>query len=371
MYIESLQLRNFRNYKEQTVHFDPKVNLLIGENAQGKTNILEAIYLLAVGKSHRTARDQDLILWGQEECSIQAEIERHNRQQRMALVYGSRGKRATVNGITQTKMTEFVGHFQVVLFAPEDLHLVKGGPAGRRRFIDMELGQIQIKYLYHLSQYQRILQQRNTLLKQDSLDPDLLDVLDIQLVEHGSEVIARRRSFLKELGAYAADIYASISANREELALAYQCSVPSVDWERSDVIQVISNVFLKTLKDKQRSDKIQGHTSVGPHRDDVTFLLNDQPVQSFASQGQQRSIALSLRLAEIDFIYRELGDFPVLLLDDVLSELDDHRQTNLVLSMREKVQTIITTTSLFQLQDKLGQQARLLNVHSGIIHTEG
>jgi len=371
MFIKSLKLANFRNYSEQQIEFDSKMNIFRGQNAQGKTNVLEAIYLLAVGKSHRTSRDVDLIQWNNDKCSITAEISSRNSQQKIALQLGSSGKRATVNGITQSKMTEFVGHFQVVLFAPEDLQLVKGGPAGRRRFIDMELGQIRVNYLYHLGQYQRVLQQRNTMLKQERCDENLLDVLNLQLVEHGAQVIRRRLEFIRDLGEFARGIYDSIAAGREQLQLAYQCSIPRLALNDEPDAKEIQSAFMTGLIEKQRTDRFQGYTTIGPHRDDLVLQLNDESVQSFASQGQQRSIALALRLAEIDFMYRELKDYPVLLLDDVLSELDDNRQTNLVLAMKEKVQTIITTTSLFGLQDKLTQHARLMNVHSGIIQLEG
>ncbi|QQE78958.1 DNA replication/repair protein RecF [Alicyclobacillus sp. SO9] len=371
MHITAIRLHHFRNYTDESLELNPHVNILLGDNAQGKTNVLEAIYLLAVGKSHRTAKDQDLIHWGEQYSSVEAAIERRGRKQTMAVHLGNKGKRALLNGITQTKMTDFVGHFQVVLFAPEDLYLVKGGPAQRRRFIDMELGQIQVKYLYHLSQYHRVLQQRNSMLKLPNPDLELVDVLNTQLAEHGAQVMYRRRAFVTDLGEFAQGVYHSISSGKEAFSLSYSCSVPGVRWEVSQSVEELEALFNQALIDKQSTDLNQGYTGIGPHRDDLVFKLDNQPVQSFASQGQQRTIALSLRLAEIDFIHREVQEYPVLLLDDVLSELDDERQRNLVLSMREKVQTIITTTSLYHLQSQLDNDAHLLRVRSGIIETEG
>lgn len=370
MLIQSLQLQNFRNYEDTLVEFDPKVNVLLGDNAQGKTNVLEAIYLLAVGKSHRTSKDQDLIARDREFASVTGKIERRNHLQKLSLYLGNKGKKAAINGITQTKMTDFVGHFQVVLFAPEDLQLVKGGPATRRRFVDIELGQIQVSYLYHLSQYQRVLQQRNVLLKQERRDLDLLQILNIQLAEHGAQVVYRRNSFIRELAEFAKLIYSSISAQGEILEVSYFCSIPNVNGHQLESLEQINIQYLKTLEDRTKADITQKYTTIGPHRDDLLLQLDGQPVQSFASQGQQRSIALALRLAEIDFMYRQLNEYPVLLLDDVLSELDNNRQKNLVLAMQEKVQTIITTTGLFDLKEKLGQHARLHRVRSGIINAE-
>jgi DNA replication and repair protein RecF len=367
MYIESLNLLHFRNYSEQHVEFSRSVNVFYGENAQGKTNALEAIYFLAMGKSHRASRDVDCIQWGQDNAQIQANVVVRNRRHDLKIQFRNGAKRAAVNGVNQGRMTDFVGHFQVVLFAPEDLQLVKGGPGGRRRFIDMELGQTHPTYLYHLTNYQKVLQQRNTLLKQGKFDEDFIQVLDQQLAEHGSEVLLRRFQFLRDMEPLSAAIYATISDGREQFSFRYQCSIPALADTPNPQREWVVQQFLDALAKKRNADLHAGHTTVGPHRDDLVFFLNEQPVQSFASQGQQRTIALALRLAEIDFIHQEIGEYPVLLLDDVLSELDDVRQKNLVLNMSEKVQTIVTTTTISQLRDKLHADARLFEVRSGII----
>ena len=371
MRIETLTLCNFRNYSQLQLDFAKSLNVFVGENAQGKTNALEAIYFLAMGKSHRTHKDSDCIMWGQDHADIRSTIVVRDRPRELHVALRVGSKKASVNGVNQAKMTDFVGHFQVVLFAPEDLQLVKGGPGGRRRFIDMELGQTHPKYLYHLSHYQRVLQQRNVLLKQGPHQSDVIDILDEQLAEHGSEVLLRRFRFLEQMKVLSADIYNSIADGRETFTFQYECSIPGVTFEGELEKPMIVERFLKALAQKRNTDLHNGHTTVGPHRDDLVFYLNEQPVQSFASQGQQRTIALALRLAEIDFIRQEVGEYPVLLLDDVLSELDGTRQKNLVLNMSEKVQTIVTTTSLFQLRDKLHEDVRLFQVRSGIIQNEG
>ncbi|WP_067930450.1 DNA replication/repair protein RecF [Alicyclobacillus kakegawensis] len=376
MVIEQLTLSDFRNYTRQQLEFSPGVNVLLGENGQGKTNVLEAIYLLAVGKSHRTSRDGDLIRHGAERTELAAVVAQQSRPLKLHLEFGRYGKKAQVNGVLQSRMSDFVGRFQVVLFAPEDLQLVKGGPAVRRRFIDMELGQTHARYLHHLSLYHRTLQQRNHLLKRPALDVDSILAFDDPLVEHGTEVMLRRHRFVSLLRDIAREIYASISSGREQLEIRYQPALQGhahLGGEQEGALDAgaLASAFHEQLVARVRGDAQLGYTSVGPHRDDLVLLLDDRPVQAHASQGQQRTIALSLRLAEIELIRREVGEYPVLLLDDVLSELDDNRQRQLLLSMSDKVQTLVTSTGLYQLAEKLTGRSRLFHVRSGIIQMEG
>lgn len=371
MWIRSLSVENFRNYRLQNIDFSPGVNILLGENAQGKTNTLEAVYLLAVGKSHRTSKDADLIQWGEDVAAVTARLQVQEKEQTVDIRIGRTGKKATINGVSLRKMTQFVGQFQAVLFAPEDLALVKGAPAVRRRFLDIELGQTQSAYLFHLARYNKVLQQRNSLLKRPPVDLDLLSALDEQLVHHGAEVLARRLRFLSQLRIFADSTYRSVSDGRERLSIQYVSSLQGAETDQPLDAKVLSELFYKMILAKRDSDLHHGFTNVGPHRDDLVFKLDDRPVHGFASQGQQRTIALALRLAEIDFIYQEVGEYPVLLLDDVLSELDDVRQLGLVLSMSQKVQTIITTTSLYHLEERLTTGAKLFHVRSGIIQEKG
>ncbi|RIV17644.1 DNA replication/repair protein RecF [Alicyclobacillaceae bacterium I2511] len=375
MHIEKLILQQFRNYKNQLLTLHPHLNVLTGDNAQGKTNVLEAVYYLAVGKSHRTNHDMDLIQQGQTMAQLQVVISREEREQELVLQLRGHTKTARINGIVQSKMTDFIGRLQVVLFAPEDLSLVKGGPSVRRRFIDIELGQSQPAYLYHLGQYARTLQQRNALLKQfahGTRDEEYLSVFDQPLAEHGAQVWLRRSRFLLRMSELVQHTYATLSSSREHLTLDYDCSLPGVDLlHNSTSVTALSEAFQNALRQKHELDCRQGHTSLGPHRDDLLFFLDGQNVQSYASQGQQRTIVLALRLAEIDLLREEAGEYPVLLLDDVLSELDNQRQQNLVLAMSEKVQIILTTANFIQLPKTMTQQARLFQVCSGIISGEG
>lgn len=365
MNLTDLTMNQFRNYTRQHIVLSPDVNVFCGENGQGKTNALEAISLLAVGKSHRTAKDKDLIHWDSEKASVEGVVALTRGTRQLKLEFAQAGRKAYINRVQQTKMTDFIGHFQVVLFAPEDLQLVKGGPRERRRFIDVELGQTQPMYLHYLANYNRVLQHRNKLLKSGVIDDTYLSSFDEQLVEYGSQVIHRRLLFLEKLNPVAAAVYAEIAQGRESFQFQYVSTLSKNCFDPD--LEVIHTLFERSLKDKRQTDARMGYTTVGPHRDDLQLFLDGQDVQSFASQGQQRTIALSLRLAEINFIYDEIGDYPVLLLDDVLSELDDTRQRNLVLSMSQKVQTVITTTTLFHLEKELSSSARLFDVSSGII----
>ncbi|MBX5435773.1 MAG: DNA replication/repair protein RecF [Alicyclobacillaceae bacterium] len=376
MFVRELHLHRFRNYRDAHIRFAPGVNVLVGDNAQGKTNALEAIYVLAVGRSHRTHRDTDLISWGDAECTVKATVRLRDRDLPFHLAISPAGKRAAIAGVPVAKMTDFVGHFQVVLFAPEDLALVKGGPGTRRRFVDLELAQTERMYLFHLGQYMRALRQRNLLLKSDPVDWQAVDVFEAQMVEHGADLLSRRFRFMLRMQVLAGEVYASLSTGEEQLSVEYACSIPGLS---PDAVQLpvpelrayLAERFRTVLLDRRQRDRQFGHTTVGPHRDDVALYLNGRPAHTFASQGQQRSVALALRLAELEFIREEIGEYPVLLLDDVLSELDDSRQHNLVWNISRQLQTIITTTSLRSFQCGLPAGARLFHVRSGIIQEEG
>ncbi|MCL6515994.1 DNA replication/repair protein RecF [Alicyclobacillus sp.] len=370
MHIRWLELTHYRNYAEQRIEFTPGVNVFIGENAQGKTNALEAVYLLAMGRPHRPVRDTDCIQWGEAFARVRAEVCVRDRGHLVELEIRPGAKRAQVNGVLQSRLTEFVGHFQVVLFAPEDLQLVKGAPAVRRKFMDMEIAQTHPKYLFHLSQYHRALQQRNALLKQERPDLAYLGVLEAQMAEHGAEVILRRQRFCEKLRALASRIHREIALGKEQFSFEYRSTLAQPAPSEMEGVAAVREALELAFEQRRSHDLRAGHTSVGPHRDDLVFYIDGQPVH-FASQGQQRTIALSLRLAELDLIREEVGEYPVLLLDDVLSELDNARQQRLVWSMSEKVQTILTTTALFPVQDNPQLHARLFQVRSGIIQKEG
>ncbi|MFE8704070.1 DNA replication/repair protein RecF [Cytobacillus sp. FJAT-54145] len=368
MYIEHLLLKNYRNYENLEVEFENKVNVILGENAQGKTNVMESIYVLAMAKSHRTSNDKDLIYWDEEYAKIEGRVKKSNGSLPMQLVVSKKGKKAKCNHIEQQKLSQYVGNMNVVMFAPEDLHLVKGSPQVRRRFIDMEIGQVSPVYLHDMGQYQKILQQRNHYLKMLQIkkqqDETMLEVLTEQFIQTAAKIISKRFQFLRLLESWAIPIHEGISRGLETLKIEYKPSVDvSEEQDLSKMVEVFQDKFVK-MKSREID---RGVTLFGPHRDDLLFFVNGRDVQTFGSQGQQRTTALSLKLAEIELIHSEIGEYPILLLDDVLSELDDYRQSHLLNTIQGKVQTFVTTTSVDGIDHQTLKEASTFRVESGVM----
>jgi DNA replication and repair protein RecF len=347
MQLQQIVLRNFRNYSELSLETDHPVNVFIGQNAQGKTNLLEAIYALALTKSHRTHNDKELIGWNGSSSTVYGEVNKKYGVSKLELTLAAQGKKAKVNGLEQRKLSEFIGSVNVVLFAPEDLNIVKGSPSVRRRFLDMEIGQVYPSYLHYLSQYQKILLQRNNVLKQfysgKGASTGLLEVWNEQLAQAGTKIIQRRQHFIKKLQKWAEQIHSGITAGGEALTVSYK---PSFEVQSFQEETVLIDQFMIKLSQVKEQELRRGTTLIGPHRDDLLFHINGKEVQTYGSQGQQRTTALSLKLAEIELISEEIGEYPLLLLDDVLSELDSNRQTQLIEIFQDKVQTFITTTGM-------------------------
>ncbi len=350
--------------------FDHQVNVFLGENAQGKTNIIEAIYVLALAKSHRTSKDKELIGWGDEFARIQGKLEKRSSNLELELILSVKGKKGKINGLEQKKLSEYIGAANVVLFAPEDLNLVKGSPQVRRRFLDMEMGQISRVYLHHLGLYQKVLLQRNHLLKSLQIgkgSKEMLDILTDQMIVLAAEVTKRRFEFIKRLQKWAEPIHYDISRGKEELEIRY-LSATNVSDEMD--LSKIKEEFYQ-MYEKQKTREIQrGVTLFGPHRDDLGFSINGHDVQTYGSQGQQRTTALALKLAEIELIYSEIGEYPILLLDDVLSELDDYRQSHLLKTIQDRVQTFVTTTNISGIDQRTLNQAKIWTVSEGTIISE-
>ncbi|WP_042354590.1 DNA replication/repair protein RecF [Bacillus rubiinfantis] len=366
MYIESLNLKDYRNYQELFVEFENKVNVILGENAQGKTNVMEAIYVLAMAKSHRTSNDKDLIRWDQDYATIEGRVKKQHSSLPLQLVISKKGKKAKCNHIEQQKLSQYVGNMNVVMFAPEDLNLVKGSPQVRRRFIDMEIGQVSPVYLHDSGQYQKILQQRNHFLKMMQIkkqsDLTMLDILTEQFIGMAVKIVLRRFEFLRLLQNWAKPIHQGISRGLESLEIQYKPSVDVLD--SLDLSKIVASFQEKFEKVKNREIE-RGTTLFGPHRDDILFFVNGRDVQTFGSQGQQRTTALSVKLAEIELIHAEIGEYPILLLDDVLSELDDYRQSHLLNTIQGKVQTFVTTTNVDGIDHQTLKEASTFEVVSG------
>ena len=338
MIIKSLKLKNYRNYDLLDLTFDPKTNILYGDNAQGKTNILEALYLSGTTKSHRGTKDRDMIQFGYDESHLETVVEKKGIifQIDMHLKKNS-PKGIAIDKVPIRRASELFGIVHFVFFSPEDLNIIKEGPAGRRRFIDLELSQLDKIYLNNLSNYNRIINQRNSLLKdiygsnQQHL-LETLDIWDLQLAQYGRQVIEYRTDFVKQLNEMIVGIHNQLSGGKEHLEIFYE---PNVEAEKLE----------DALAKNRDSDLRQRTTGIGPHRDDISFIVNGIDIRRFGSQGQQRTAALSLKLSELELVKKISRDDPVLLLDDVLSELDSSRQNQLLDAIQD-IQTMITCTGL-------------------------
>lgn len=371
MFLKDLTLKHFRNYEALSLSFDGPIQLFIGNNAQGKTNVLESIYVLALAKSHRTARDKELIAWEADYATIRSEVERRYGSVRLELQLTSKGKRAKINGMEQQKLSNYIGSLNVVMFAPEDLAIVKGAPAQRRRFLDMEIGQVSPTYLYYLSSYNKVLAQRNQLLKDLAMKKahslEMLSIFNTQLADLAVKLLRKRFEFMRKLEAWAKEIHAGITDSKETLSLHYENTSPvTADLNGEQAVQEMLAAYEEVFE----REKLRGSTLIGPHRDDFSLKVNNMDVQTFGSQGQQRTSALSLKLAEIELIKEEVGEYPILLLDDVLSELDEHRQTLLLETIQDRVQTFVSTTGVEGLKHQVLQQASRFYVREGKISSE-
>ena len=336
MIVKSIELKNFRNYRDLKLLFDERTNIFYGDNAQGKTNILEAVYLSGTTRSHKGSRDRDMILFGEEEAHLRTFIRKRELEYQIDIhLKKNKAKGIAINGVPIRKASELFGIANFVFFSPEDLSIIKQGPAERRRFLDMELCQLDKVYLHHLSGYNRVLIQRNKLLKDLAFQPELadtLDVWDLQLAEYGKRVIEGREEFIASLGEIVGRIHGNLSGGRERLKLSYEKN-PS------------GEELYERIRQNRDKDIRMKTTSVGPHRDDLLFSSDGVDIRKFGSQGQQRTAALSLKLSEIELVKQVIRDTPVLLLDDVLSELDQNRQNYLLNSIHD-IQTLITCTGL-------------------------
>lgn len=360
MVVKSLDLKNFRNYHELHIDFDPFTNIFYGNNAQGKTNILESVYLGGTTKSHKGSKDRDMITFTEEESHIRMLVQKKNLTRRIDMhLKKNKTKGIAVDGIPIKKASELFGIVNLVFFSPEDLNIIKNGPSERRRFIDLELCQLDKIYFHNLSNYNKILIQRNKLLKDIAFHPEWMDTLeiwDMQLAGYGSKIIKRRHSFVEQLGEIAGDIHENLTGGREHLSLLYEPDCPA-------------DALYEQLKKNRDKDIRYKMTSQGPHRDDLCMQVKDVDIRKFGSQGQQRTSALTLKLSEIELVKRVIHDTPVLLLDDVMSELDSSRQNYLLNSIHD-IQTLITCTGLDEFISNRFTINRIFRVEEGTVTTE-
>ena len=360
MVIKKIKVWNYRNYIEEELEFCEHTNILYGDNAQGKTNILESIYICGTTRSHQGSKDKEIIKIGEEEAHIRMHIEKKGLEHRIDMhLKKNKAKGIAINGVPIKKSSELVGFVNLIFFSPEDLNLIKRGPSERRRFLDMELCQLDKLYLENLSRYNKVLNQRNHFLKQirnEDQFKDTLSVWDEQLVYYGKKIIQARQDFINKINPFSRTIHSKITGSKEELDIIYEPDVPF-------------DSFKELLEKNVEKDIYYQNTSCGPHRDDIKFTINDMDVRTYGSQGQKRTAALSLKLSEIEIVKSRINDVPVLLLDDVLSEMDRNRQ-NFLLDCLDGIQTIVTCTGLEEFIDKRIPIDRIYKINNGKVVNE-
>ncbi len=360
MKIKSLKLKNFRNYDLLNLDFDEATNIFYGDNAQGKTNILEALYLTGTTKSHRGTKDRDMIQFGKDESHLETIVEKNGISYQIDMhLKKNSPKGIAINKMPIKKASELFGIVNMVFFSPEDLNIIKNGPAERRRFIDLELSQLDKVYLSDLANYNKIVNQRNHLLKEMEFNKGLtqtLDVWDMQLIHYGDRIIKRRKDFIEQVNEIVSNMHKKLTGGREELIIFYEPSNGTMSLEQA-------------IERNKEKDKRLKSTSVGPHRDDICFMIKDLDIRRFGSQGQQRTAALSLKLSEIELVKKTIKDKPVLLLDDVLSELDKHRQ-NYLLDSIDDIQTLITCTGVEDFVNHRFSINKIFHVQNGQVAKE-
>ena len=354
MYIEKICLNNFRNYEEQIIEFNKNINVIYGDNAQGKTNILEAIFLCAFGKSFRTNKEKELIEIGKEFLDVSAFYKKSDRDGKMQINISDK-KNVKLNGVKLKKLSELLGNINVVIFTPDDINILKDGPAKRRRFLDMMIGQLRPNYVFVLNQYLKTIEQRNNYLRQikeQNISTEMLEIWNEKLAEYAVKIFEYRYEFIEKIKNKINDIHKNITDGNEEIKIEYTSDCSNKE------------KYLNLLKERTKLDIIKGYTTKGIHRDDFIVYINNKEVNIYGSQGQNRTVILTLKLSELQVIYDEIGEYPILLLDDFMSELDEKRRTNFLNNIKD-TQVIITCTDKIDL-DNLNY--KLFNVRKGEIY---
>lgn len=374
MKIKSLKLLYFRNYLSTNIDAHPSLNVLVGNNANGKTNIIESIFCLALGKSYRTKSDSECIMFGETATAMSCIVNKNDKDLDIMLGISNKGKSAKIAGIKKTKLTDFVGELNVVLFSPEDLQIVKGSPALRREFMNREFYQFSRIYHKYYLMYQHLLKQRNSYLKdmrknpKDEMSLAYLETLTSQLARVALYITKERVLFVQDISKLTYKNMLNISNGQETLKIKYKSSVlDALNISEINDESFTEENLTKVMMKKSFDDIMRGSTKIGPQHDDLEFYINDLDAKMYASQGQQRSIVLSLKLAEINYLKEKTGTYPVLLLDDVLSELDKNRQLKLLDAINENVQTFITTPSISDIKEDLLRKAKVFKIENGNI----
>ena len=353
MYIEKIKLQNFRNYEQLDLDLNKNINIIYGDNAQGKTNILEAIFLCSFGKSFRTTKEKEMIKFNEDRCLVEIFYQKKDRNGKIKIEIGNK-KQISINGVKIKKLSELLGNINIVLFTPDDINILKDGPSNRRRFLDMLIGQLKPNYVYNLNMYLKTIEQRNNYLRQireENKPEKMLEIWDEKLTEYGNIIYNYRKQFMDLIAEKINEIHKKITEDKENIKIEYTSNCDSKE------------EYLKLLKQRRKLDIIKGFTTKGVHRDDFVIYINDKEVNTYGSQGQNRTVVLSLKLAELNVIYDLIGEYPILLLDDFMSELDENRRKNFLKNI-ENTQVILTGTDKIDLQNL---EFNLYNVKKGAI----
>ena len=356
MWIKKIKINNFRNYKSQEINLEKNINIFYGENAQGKTNIIEAIFLSSMGKSFRAKKDKEMIMLGEEKSNIEIEYEKTDRDGKIKIELGNK-KIVYINGIKIKKLSELLGKVNVVIFTPDDINILKGGPQNRRRFLDIMISQLRPNYMYNLNLYLKTLEQRNNYLRQireENKNENMLDIWDEELSNYAINIYNYRKEFIEKIKNKINNIHSEITNNKEEIEIEYLSECNSKE------------KYLELLKQRRKLDIIKGYTTKGIHRDDFNIYINKKELGIYGSQGQHRTAILSLKLSELDIVKDEIGESPILLLDDFMSELDEKRRKNFLEKIND-VQVIITCTEKIDIENK---EILVYNVKSGDVKKE-
>ena len=340
MWINNIKLSNFRNYEKKEIKLNENINVFYGENAQGKTNIIESIFLSSIGKSFRTNKEKELIKFNEPKALIEIDYEKSDRNGNIKIEIGEK-KQIYLNGIKLKKLSELLGNINIVIFTPDDINILKGGPQNRRKFLDIMISQLRPNYMHILTLYNKTLEQRNNYLKQiktENKDQNLLDIWDEKLIEYGIKIYEYREEFIEKIKNKINNIHKEITQNKEEIEIEYFSDANT------------RQNFINELKSRRKLDIIKGFTTKGIHRDDFVVYINGREVEIYGSQGQHRTAILSLKLSELNVIYDEIGEYPILLLDDFMSELDDKRRKNFLNNIKD-IQVIITCTEKIILEN--------------------
>ena len=340
MWIKKIKINNFRNYKKEEINLEKNINIFYGQNAQGKTNIIESIFLCSLGKSFRAKKDNKMIKLNEENAIVEVEYEKSDRDGKIKIEIGNK-KNIYLNGIKIKKLSELLGNLNIVIFTPDDINILKGGPQNRRRFLDIMISQLRPNYMHILSLYLKTIEQRNKYLRQtkeEHKDENLLEIWDEKLAEYALKIYEYRKEFIEKIIKKINIIHNNITNGEEQIELEYITECDSKE------------KYLKLLKERRKLDIIKGFTTKGVHRDDFMIYINKKDIRIFGSQGQNRTAMLSLKLAELQVIYDEIGEYPILLLDDFMSELDRTRRKNFLENIKG-TQVIITGTEKLDIEN--------------------